>query len=95
VLLNFVIALISQHYEDVMNSQVMHIILMKQELNKEYDLYNRFLVDVGFRELMKVDAFIMIEGKEVGGEDEWKGLSQTMKQINGKQFEEQNSINAK
>jgi len=95
VLLNFVIALISQHYEDVMNSQVKHIILMKQELNKEHDLFNQFLVNCGYRKLSKVDAFILIDGQEVDGEDEWKGLSQTMKRINAKQFEEQNSFIAK
>jgi len=34
ILLNFVIALISQYYEDVMNSQVMHNYVMKQTLNR-------------------------------------------------------------
>jgi len=33
VLLNFVIALISQYYEDVMNQQVMHTYLMRNEIN--------------------------------------------------------------
>jgi hypothetical protein len=33
ILLNFVIALISQYYEDVMNSRVMHTYTMKNELN--------------------------------------------------------------
>jgi len=69
--------------------------MMKQELNQEHDNFLRFLVEFGFRELLKVDAFILIDGQEVDGGDEWKGLSQTIKQINAKQFEEQNSINAK
>lgn len=36
VLLNFVIALISQYYEDVMNSAEMHTYLQRHQLNHEY-----------------------------------------------------------
>ena len=42
ILLNFVIALISQYYEDVMNSQVMHIFEMKQNLNQEHNIIIQF-----------------------------------------------------
>ena len=40
VLLNFVIALISQYYEDVMNSAEMHTYVMRQQLNHEYYVYH-------------------------------------------------------
>jgi len=50
ILLNFVIALISQHYENVMNSKVMHEFVMKQELNKEYSLFSHFFVKMGWRQ---------------------------------------------
>ena len=39
ILLNFVIALISQYYEDVMNSKIQHIYEMRQELNYEYNTF--------------------------------------------------------
>jgi len=42
ILLNFVIALISQYYEDVMNSRVMWIYIMKQNLNQEYNIIIEF-----------------------------------------------------
>lgn len=73
-----------------MNSQTQHIYVMKQELNKEYDLHRKFLVDNGFEKELRIDALIMIDGEQEEGEEEWKGLSQTMKRINGKQFDEQN-----
>ena len=40
VLLNFVIALISQYYEDVMNSAEMHTYVMRQQLNHENYVYH-------------------------------------------------------
>ena len=44
ILLNFVIALISQYYEDVMNSAIMHTYVMRQDMNHEYYVMNEFLV---------------------------------------------------
>ena len=44
VLLNFVIALISQYYEDVMNSAIMHTYVMRQELNQDYYIFHEFMV---------------------------------------------------
>jgi ABC-type bacteriocin/lantibiotic exporter with double-glycine peptidase domain len=48
VLLNFVIALISQYYENVMNSKVMHVYEMKQSLNQAYHEIHEFRVRFGF-----------------------------------------------
>ena len=39
VMLNFLIALISQYYEDVMNSAIMHTYAMRYELNHEYHVF--------------------------------------------------------
>lgn len=39
ILLNFVVALVSQVYENVMNSQVIHIYDQRQKLNDECDLF--------------------------------------------------------
>lgn len=39
ILLNFVIALISQYYEDVMNRKVMHSYVMKNSLNHEHYVF--------------------------------------------------------
>jgi len=39
ILLNFVIALISQYYEDVMNRAVMHSYVMKNSLNHEHYVF--------------------------------------------------------
>ena len=47
VLLNFVIALISQYYEDVMNQQVMHTYCMRMTLNHEYNVVHQFKVQIG------------------------------------------------
>jgi len=49
ILLNFVIALISQFYEDVMNRRVMHTYIMYHELNREYYVFNEFLVIIGWK----------------------------------------------
>ena len=40
ILLNFVIALISQHYEDVMNRRVMWNYIMKHDCNSEYYVFH-------------------------------------------------------
>jgi hypothetical protein len=42
VLLNFVIALISQYYENVMNSAEMHAYVQRQQLNHEYYVFHKF-----------------------------------------------------
>ena len=47
VLLNFVIALISQYYEDVMNRRVMHTYVMKMYLNHEHNIFTQFRVRMG------------------------------------------------
>ena len=64
ILLNFVIALISQFYEDVMNRRVMHQYKMYHELNKEYYNFNEFLVKMGWRKDDKIDAMILIDGEK-------------------------------
>lgn len=79
VLLNFVIALISQYYEDVMNSAEMHNYVMRQELNHEYYVFNEFMVQMALHKDDNIDAFILIDGEAVENECEWKGLTQTMK----------------
>jgi len=43
VLLNFVIALISQVYEQVMNSQIMFIYIQRKELNNEWYRFNSIM----------------------------------------------------
>jgi hypothetical protein len=48
VLLNFVIALISQHYENVMNAKIEHTYSSKQQLNQEYNRVVKFLTKFGF-----------------------------------------------
>ena len=81
ILLNFVIALISQFYEDVMNRRVTHQYIMYHELNKEYYNFHEFLVKIGYREDEKIDAIILIDGEKAGDALVWKGLTQTMKKV--------------
>jgi len=88
VLLNFVIALISQYYEDVMNSKVMHTYLMRHQLNHEHYVFNQFMVTIGLRKDETIDAMIIIDGEEEESEVEWKGLTQTMKKVFVKELDE-------
>ena len=78
VLLNFVIALISQYYEDVMNSAEMHTYCMRQQLNHEYYVYHEFMVQIGWKSDKNIDAIFIIDGEYVDNDGEWKGLTQTM-----------------
>ena len=57
------IALISQYYEDVMNSKVMHTYAMRQELNHEYDLYCQFRVLMGLDKEKRIDSILLIDGE--------------------------------
>lgn len=81
ILLNFVIALISQYYEDVMNSKVMHKYIMRNRLNHEYHIYYLYMVRNKFFKDEKIDAVIIIDGEEAENEEEWRGLIQTMKRV--------------
>jgi len=81
ILLNFVIALISQYYEDVMNRRVMHTYKMKHDLNNEYYVFNEFLVKMGWKTDDKIDAIILIDGEKIEDALVWKGLTQTMKKV--------------
>jgi len=47
-----------------MNSQVKHRYVMKQTLNREYDLIKRFWVQMGWVKDIVVDAYIMINGEK-------------------------------
>jgi hypothetical protein len=76
-----VIALISQYYEDVMNSAVQHTYVMRNDMNYEYYVMNEFLVKIGFRKDEKIDIVNLIEGKAVESQSQWKGLTQTLKKI--------------
>ena len=78
VLLNFVIALISQYYEDVMNSAEMHTYMQRQQLNHEYYVYQEFKVQMGWTDDDNIDALLLITGEEADEGSEWKGLTQTM-----------------
>jgi hypothetical protein len=62
VLLNFVIALISQYYEDIMNSKIMLTYWMKHQLNREYYIFYTFLNEMGLRQDKKIDALILFDG---------------------------------
>jgi len=75
VLLNFVIALISQYYEDVMNSKVQHTYEMRQELNHEYNLYCEFKVKMGWKKDKRIDSIILVDGEQQEDDGEWKGLT--------------------
>lgn len=75
VLLNFVIALISQYYEDVMNNCEMHTYVMRQGLNQEYFVFNQFMVKIGKRKDEMIDAMLLINGETAENEGEWLGLT--------------------
>ena len=75
------IALISQYYEDVMNSKVMHTYIMKNDLNQEYNIFNEFMKMLGLRTDEIMDAIVLIDGEFVENETEWKGLTQTVKKL--------------
>jgi hypothetical protein len=71
VLLNFVIALISQYYEDVMNSAEMHTYVMRQQLNHEYYVYQQFLAMIGLGSERNIDAILLIDGEYSENKSEW------------------------
>ena len=75
------IALISQYYEDVMNSKVQHTYEMKQELNHEYKTFVQFRVLVGWQTDKRIDSIILVDGEQEEEDGEWKGLTQTMKKM--------------
>lgn len=81
VLLNFVIALISQYYEDTMNSAVKHKYIMRHQLNQEYFIYNQFMIEMNFMTDRQIDTIILIDGDEVEDESDWKGLTQAVKSL--------------
>jgi ribosomal protein L24 len=76
-----VIALISQYYENVMNSKVMHQYSMRQTLNQEYFVFEEFFVKIGWSKDEKIDTVILVDGEQESEEGEWQGLTQTMKKI--------------
>jgi len=45
-----------------------------------------FHVDITEITVDRIDAYILIDGEQQEDDNEWKGLSQTMKKINEKQF---------
>jgi len=77
VLLNFVIALISQYYENVMNLANMHTYVMKQALNSECDVFYEYFCKKG--DDPKIDAVILIDAAAHEDDGEWKGLTQVIK----------------
>ena len=79
VLLNFVIALISQYYENVMNLSNMHTYIMKQDLNSECDTFYQYLCDSGRIVDERIDTIILIDAAAHEDDGEWKGLTQVMK----------------
>jgi len=54
---------------------------MKQTLNREFDLIKRFWVQMGWVKDIVVDAYIMINGEKKDEDEEWKGLTQTLRRI--------------
>jgi len=82
ILLNFVIALISQYYEDVMNRKIMHTYVMKNNINGEHYVLKKFSVLMGWEKEENIDALILIIPLEQDDDElEWKGHTQTMKKI--------------
>lgn len=74
VLLNFLIAVISQTYEDVMSRKLMTTILQKAEMNRECRL---ILNNLGLER--KIPPFILQTEKYVGlGSDSWQGFVVTI-----------------
>jgi hypothetical protein len=75
ILLNFVIALIGQFYEDVMNRRVMHTYMMKHNMNDQHYIYEEFLAKLGWKEDKTFDFIILIDGNEEEDDSIWKGLT--------------------
>ena len=57
----------------------MHTYIMYHELNKEYYVFNEFLVTIGWKKDDEIDAIILIDGEKVEDQLVWKGLTQTVK----------------
>lgn len=77
VFLNFVIALISQHYESVMDNSIQHTYVMMQELNNEFDMFFEFFSK---HNLLKkkgylIDTILLIDATSRERDEEWEGLS--------------------
>jgi hypothetical protein len=52
---------------------------MKQSFNYEYDIFMEFFSKKGKSTDERIDHIILVDAKENEGDEEWKGLSQTMK----------------
>jgi hypothetical protein len=64
-----------------MNSAVMHRYIMRQQLNKDYFTFQKFMVEAGLFSDNNIDAIFLFNGEEVENAGEWKGLTQTMKRV--------------
>jgi hypothetical protein len=78
VLLNFLIAIISQSYEKVMNFNTMYMYQNKVELNKEYLMIVRKMPWVKMEDINLLVMFSPISS-ELGINNEWLGFVQTLK----------------
>ena len=63
-----------------MNSATMHVYLMKQDLNREYDIVFEFFAQMGLGDTKStIDAIALVDSEEKSEDGEWKGLTQTLK----------------
>mmetsp|Transcript_3352 Transcript_3352/g.5063 ORF Transcript_3352/g.5063 Transcript_3352/m.5063 type:complete len:244 (-) Transcript_3352:104-835(-) len=76
ILLNFLIAVISQTYEKVISAQQTHNYLHKSQLNREYYELRSFF---GWTSKIKALSFTNDSQFEGESDDEWKGLISAMK----------------
>jgi len=73
ILLNFVIALIQQVTENVMDSKLIHIYMQRQVLNEEYDLFYAFVGRLQEKNTV-LSRVILITCEESAEDHEWKGI---------------------
>ena len=71
--LNFLIAIVSQSYERIMDRQTEAIIESRDDLNLQYCRETNMMSD------KDVMAVILRTAKEMGADSEWDGVSQNIK----------------
>ena len=84
ILLNFVIAVIGQEYESVMNQQVLHVYTQKHELNNEVSRTLSLAEDViskGKQEESDAYNIILDCSRQTSESSEWTGVIQTLKRF--------------
>ena len=64
-----------------MNNKEVHILTMKKDLTREYQIFKKFWNILGLIEENKYETIILLDGEAIEDALEWPGISQTIKKF--------------